>query len=125
MFLYFVSLTLYINQIIYTMRWLRKYIRSKMHPVDADDAREWKGVFSVLYGIMAWNLFGFLAYTWMKDKLPRNQDSSVFNVLRIIVKNILVINLQIIFSRCRLCKIIGNKREQSDQIFWFPKSGRV
>ncbi|XP_055541274.1 uncharacterized protein LOC129727443 [Wyeomyia smithii] len=43
-------------------RWLRRWIRRRMNPMPINRAALWKGRLSILYGLLAWNALGFVAY---------------------------------------------------------------
>lgn len=44
------------------MRWIRRWLRRNMKPIDEYDAMEWKKKISFLYAFLAWNTVGIVAY---------------------------------------------------------------
>lgn len=50
------------------MRWLRRFLRRRMKPIDEYDAIQWQLKLSYLYAFFAWNAFGYVAYQMYFNK---------------------------------------------------------
>lgn len=53
---------------MFTMYWLRRFIRNNMPPVPEPKANVWNKRLSVAYALIAWNAFGFVLYSCYNGK---------------------------------------------------------
>uniref|UniRef100_A0A0A9WH98 Soluble starch synthase 3, chloroplastic/amyloplastic n=2 Tax=Lygus hesperus TaxID=30085 RepID=A0A0A9WH98_LYGHE len=53
---------------MYGLQWLRRLIRRNTSPIEETTAHKWKQRLSIAYMLLAWNAFGFVAYSWYKGR---------------------------------------------------------
>ncbi|KAL4715065.1 hypothetical protein ACJJTC_014412 [Scirpophaga incertulas] len=49
-------------------KWLHSFVRSRTKPIPEDIALQWKKRLGIIYGLIAWNAFGFVVYSIYKGK---------------------------------------------------------